>query len=267
VPPPVRTPVQWTFYAFALGLACLAGKALLGDPDGFGERFGSDCLSVLAGVAFGVAGLNEVGRRWLRRPWTELTARTVFDYMGLLVNELAAIAAGCYAVVEPITEDKPTLPVGWAFSLPDADSQEQVYESYKGVLDHVQERVETEPETARMVIDRARIQAPLISEHVERSRTLMAEISAYRVDQSAALAELGVSLWSQATGLQDALDMPRNPAVHVIAGLRVLLFESRQVALVLSDGFRDVWKVVSNDDQGGAVIVTNRHASLDAVGR
>src|SRR5262249_21746113 len=131
------------------------------------------------------------------------------------------------------------------------------------------ERVRNEPDAAGIVVERVRVEAPVIVDHAERCQELLTQISAYREEEALALATSGVSLLKHAGQPQDMADDVRNsdelsPAARaaIVSTLRVVVFECRQIADALSAGFEDVWRVAAGRDTPGAVIVSNRYASL-----
>src|ERR671932_385999 len=109
----LRTRTFFTAAALAAALACLVGTAILDDKNGFLANLADDVLGVLGGLLVGAAGINQLGPWFLRRARAYQISRTLFDYMGLMINELAEIAGSAYSVIEEACQTPPTSPVGW----------------------------------------------------------------------------------------------------------------------------------------------------------
>jgi hypothetical protein len=257
-----RKPAYWTAALAVAAVAFLAFKALLGDPHGFVERLVADLLGVFAGVAFGAAGLNQLGSWWLRRSRAAQISRPLFDYMRLAVQELAAIGASCYAVIEPTTTRPQQLPVGWAFGLPTSDHELEIFQDYDAAFEDAVKRLSDDPQAARDAAQRARELLPDIQEHRERCAGLIDRIVGYRPEEGQELDRIAAEMLTTVSDLSRDLEDPEGDDALSALQLRLLFNESHRVARILSGSFRDVWRLIGEREGSGAVIVEGPHARL-----
>jgi hypothetical protein len=252
-----RVPVRWFVAFIAMGCTFLAGKAAIGDAHSFGEHFVSDGLGVLAGVGFAAAGLTELSRRALRRSWTRSMGPVVRNEMGLVAHELAAAAAACFAIIEPLVRDRHLHPIGWAFNLPTSETQRLVREGYDEAFNEVSDRVAGDAQASQDTKERGVEYVSTIEQHISRCVTLLGRLEEYSPDQAQELREISAQLQSYLQGFQQRLADPR-AAGPAMSQLQVLFVTVYRAALTVS-ACHEAYSEDAGEDLG-LVLVTGPHA-------